>query len=871
MKKYISILIAMSVFLQLSCVNAKEPAVKIYVSQDADASGDGSLEHPYKTLTEARDAVRRIKKNGEYPKGGISVNVRGGSYFITEGFELTEEDSGEDGAPVTWCVYPGEEVKLIGGAEIKLGECQPVTDGRILSKIKYPVEGKIYEINLKEKGIDGYGDLYVTGHASYYTKLYGVTKGDLPTPSIYYNGEFMNLAQYPNRGNYMLVEKRIKDGEIVKKWAARADDPSRPAAPEPAIFAVNDDHVANWGDAKDAWVFGYWQYDYSDQTMPVANIDAEKKTIEPGVATYNTITPGQRCYIYNLIEEMDIPGEWYYDRSSGKLYLYPLDTNPESSMILSFSENPIIKLEGVKNVIIRDFEVTGTRNCGIYAKSCDNLSLSYLAVDKLSGEGIIAGGNNIRIEGCSIFDIGKKGIDIKGGDEKTLTPCNNVVFNNCIHDFASLVTTYEGGVRYFHTVGVTVKNNLIYNSTHLAINPGGNDNICEYNEIHSVLKEASDMGAIYADLGMTHRGNVFRYNLIHDCASNTKQDAKVNAVYLDNSSSGSEVYGNIIYNMKGDGVFLNGGRDNTVKNNIFANVESGVRLTASGRNASWGWYQNWLNGTRTFGLIGDDIMPYESELYSKYPHMNGILNDDPPSPKYNIITKNVAYKSERCYDIDPQSNYGTGLKLEDMYEMCEIDEGLSTVKDIGFRNISNNDFGLKDDSSVYEKYEDFEKIDVSRMGLVTSQLKGLLSKNAVALAIDKPISYVNWQRKLIDEENVEVTPFIENDLTYVPVRFLSEAFGAGVEWTDGKAYIDLNGEIMVFTPGSTEVEYGGARVDVEAPLINRNERIFVPLRAVSELYGKKVFWDDCGLVIVSENDLAEAMNEDRIYDLYNRM
>ena len=871
MKKLVSILITMSVLMQIPCVQAKEQPLKIYVSQDSDANGDGSIEHPYSTLNEARDAIRQIKANGTYPAGGISVNVRQGNYFLTESFELTEEDSGEEGAPITWCVYPGEEVKLIGGAEIKLGDCQPVTDSRILSKINYPVEGKIYEINLKEKGIGGYGDLYVTGHASYYTRLYGVTKGDLPTPAIYYNGEYMNLAQYPNKGKYMLVDKRLKDGETVKKWAARADDPSRPAMPEPGIFSVNDEHAANWGDAKDAWVFGYWQYDWSDQTIPVGKIDPEKKTIEPSIACYYTITPGQRFYIYNLIEEMDTPGEWYYDKNSGKLYLYPLDNNPESSMILSFSENPIITLENVKNVTMRDFEITGTRNCGIHAKTCENLKLCYLVVDKLSGEGIIAGGNNVRIEGCSIFETGKKGIDIKGGDQKTLRPCNNVVFNNCIHDFGTLVTTYEGGVRYFHSVGITVKNNLIYNGSHLAINPGGNDNICEYNEVHSVLKEASDMGAIYADLGMTQRGNIFRYNLIHDCVSDTEQDNKVQAIYLDNSSSGSSVYGNIIYNIKGDGVFLNGGRDNTVKQNIFANLESGVKLTASGRNVSWGWYQNWLDGKRTFGLIGDDILPYESELYSKYPHMNGILDDDPPSPKYNIITENVAYMSEKCYDIDPQSNYGTGLTLEDMYEMSEIDEGISTKKDIGFINVAKNNFGLKDDSSVYEKYEDFEKIDTSRMGLVTSQLKGLLSRDAVALAIDKPISYVNWERKLIDEDNVDVVPFIENDFTYVPARFLSEAFGGTVEWTDGKAYVDLGAEKLVFTPNSTEVEYQGAMVDIEVPMIIRNERIFLPLRAVSELYGKKVFWDDCGLVIVSGIDLKDAMNEDRIYDLYNRM
>ena len=379
------------------------------------------------------------------------------------------------------------------------------------------------------------------------------------------------------------------------------------------------------------------------------------------------------------------------------------------------------------------------------------------------------------------------------------------------------------------------------------------------------------MGAIYADFGKTQRGNIFRYNSIHDCITDTLQENDVNGIYLDNQSDGSEVYGNIIYNINGDGVFINGGRDNTVRDNIFANLESGINFTASGRNTSWGWYQNWLNGVTTYGLIGDNVVPYDSELYSKYPHMNGIMDDDPPTPKYNIFKRNIGYKVEECYTIDPQTKYGTGMNVEDMYNLNDIDEGYTTLKDVGFTSVANNDFSLKDDAFVYEKYEDFEKIDYSRIGLVTSQLKGLLSKDAVALAINKPTSYVNWERKLIDKDNIDVVPFIENDLTYVPVRFLSEAFGATVEWKDNKAYIDLNGETIIFTPGSTDVEFNGAVIDIEVPMIIKNERIFIPLRAVSELYGKKVFWDDCGLVIVSGYDLEDKMNEDRIYDLYNRM
>lgn len=871
MKKIFLILLALACMMPKSYVQAKEQPVKIFVQQGTGADGDGSIERPYGSLVEARDAIREMKSSGNYPAGGICVYVREGNYFLTDGFELTAEDSGIEGAPITWSVYPGENAKLIGGAEIKLEECQPVTDSKILSKMVPDVSGKVYEINLKEKGIAGYGDLYVTGHASYYTRLWGITKGDLPTPSIYYNGEYMGLAQYPNAGEYMRIDKRVKDGETTTKWNDRKDDPNRPKFPEPAVFSVDDARIKRWTTANDAWVFGYWKYDWSDQTIPVDKIDPDNKTISLAVQSHYLPTEGQRFYIYNLIEELDIPGEWYYDKDSGMLYLYPYDTNPQSSMILGFSEKTIVTITDAEYLTFRDFEITGTRNIGIRTKNCNHVTLGYLAISRLSGEGMILNGKNMTAIGCLIYDIGKKGIDVMGGDKYTLTPSNNLVFNNCIHDFAKLVTTYEGGVRYFHNVGTTVKNNLIYNGPHLAINPGGNDNICEYNEIHSVLKTASDMGAIYADFGKTQRGNIFRYNSIHDCITDTTQENDVNGIYLDNQSDGSEVYGNIIYNINGDGVFINGGRDNTVRDNIFANLESGINFTASGRNVSWGWYQNWLDGKTTYGLIGDNVVPYESELYSKYPHMNGIMDDDPPTPKYNIFKRNIGYKVEECYTIDPQTQYGTGMNVEDMYNLNDIDDPYETVKDVGFVNLSKNNFALKEDSIIYEKYEEFEKIDESRIGLVTSQLKGLLSKDAVALAIGKPTSYVNWERQLIDKDNIDIVPFIENDSTYVPARFLSEALGATVEWKENKAYVDLDGETIVFTPGSTDVEYKGAVVDAGAPLLNKDGRIFVPLRAVSELYGKKVFWDDCGLVIVSGYDLEDKMNEDRIFDLYNRM
>ena len=40
---------------------------------------------------------------------------------------------------------------------------------------------------------------------------------------------------------------------------------------------------------------------------------------------------------------------------------------------------------------------------------------------------------------------------------------------------------------------------------------------------------------------------------------------------------------------------------------------------------------------------------------------------------------------------------------------------------------------------------------------------------------------------------------------------------------------------------------------------------------MSELFEKQVFWDDCGLVVVSGKNIEKYMNEDRVNDLFNRM
>ena len=78
--------------------------------------------------------------------------------------------------------------------------------------------------------------------------------------------------------------------------------------------------------ANDPWLFGYWHFLWADATIKIGKIDTEAKTIttaEPyhygGRGMSNT--QGIIYYAFNLLEEIDQPGEWYLDREAGILYL----------------------------------------------------------------------------------------------------------------------------------------------------------------------------------------------------------------------------------------------------------------------------------------------------------------------------------------------------------------------------------------------------------------------------------------------------------------------------------------------------------------------------------------------------------------------
>jgi len=128
--------------------------------------------------------------------------------------------------------------------------------------------------------------------------------------------------------------------------------------------------------------------------------------------------------------------------------------------------------------------------------------------------------------------------------------------------------------------------------------------------------------------------------------------------------------------------------------------------------------------------------------------------------------------------------------------------------------------------------------------------------NGIALLLENSVAFSNGRLNFIDE-NPSVTPIVVDNRTLVPVRFIAETFGADVEWDEEARTvgITLDGAEILITIDSRVMVVNGENtmLDVAAQIIE--ERTMLPFRAFAEAIGKQVFWDNRGLILITDNEI----------------
>jgi len=668
--------------VQLTSISATPEKFAFYVSPDGNDTASGtSLVRAFATIQRARDAIRELKKTKVLPKGGVTVWVRSGEYYLKRGLELTSEDSGTLETPIVYRGMAGEQVCIIGGR--KLSNWQKVQDPAILDRLDPAARKEVYQANLKAQGIDDFGQL----------KSRGFARGTSPAAlELFFQDKPMNLARWPN-------DSFVK---IVGFTKAKDNGHGRRLGELSGGFNYEGDRPNRWKDTSDIWVHGYWAYDWANSYEHIASIDLEKRLIKtsPPHGNYGFRVGGRFCFL-NVLEELDEPGEWYLNRKSGILYFWPPAPINRGKTMVSTVESPLFHLNGASYISIRGLTIECARGAGVRISVGNNNFVADCLLRNLGNYGVtVNGGREHKVVGCEICETGDGGISLRGGDRKTLTPAGHFAHNNHIHHVARWSRCYVPAVS-MSGVGIRASNNLIHNHPHCAILFGGNDHIIELNEIHHVCLETGDVGAIYTGRDYTFRGNVIRHNFIHHTGGVGMGSM---GIYMDDCVSGTYIYGNVLWKLH-RAVFLGGGRDFKVENNIFIDCDPAIDIDGRGLSKSPVWH-NMVYKTMKERLERMDWkQPPYSTRYAELADLKEYYAKDDGVPPGNILVARNICVGDKWLTI----RWGATK------EMVTVRDNLIEA-DPCFVDAARGDFRLKDDSPAFKL--GFKRIPFEKIGLV---------------------------------------------------------------------------------------------------------------------------------------------------------
>ena len=100
-----------------------------------------------------------------------------------------------------------------------------------------------------------------------------------------------------------------------------------------------------------------------------------------------------------------------------------------------------------------------------------------------------------------------------------------------------------------------------------------------------------------------------------------------------------------------------------------------------------------------------------------------------------------------------------------------------------------------------------------------------------------------------EEVEMDAATFIQNNRTYVPVRYLANACGvsdADILWSDANRTVTLTGKntVVKLTVGSNIITTSTGTITADVPVIIKDNRTYLPARFVANAFGAEVTWDD---------------------------
>jgi hypothetical protein len=460
----------------------------------------GTPQQPLATLAAARDAAR---KAGPRPH---RITVLPGNYYLTATLELDPRDNG-----LTIEAGPGGPATLYGGT--------PVTGWRR------------------------------DGDRLWIADLPEVKQGTWDFRSLVVNGRLAERARLPETGAF--THKTEWKGA---RYISGAWDP-RPTEQQRTTILYDPKDVPAALDLKNAEIRVYHMW--NEALYGIARNDTERHALI--LASPAVHPPGafgvQRYVLFNVPEGMTRPGQWYLDRTAGRLVYWPLPGEQMAkARIVAPRLERIIQLVGtvrkpVENITLRGLRLEATTTLlgahgytfgatgyegGVHLERSRQCRLERLELSNLGGEGIVLRAHNeaFQVTDCHLHHLGACGMEIVSRGAESL------VGRNHIHDVG---LNYPCAVALIaHSDRLRVWRNELHDVPYCGVVCNGRYNRLEENLIYRVMREMHDGAAIYGHMV----DSLLRGNLVRDVVEQGKGFG-ASAYYLDEQSCDCVVEHNV--------------------------------------------------------------------------------------------------------------------------------------------------------------------------------------------------------------------------------------------------------------------------------------------------------------------------------------
>ena len=383
-----------------------------------------------------------------------------------------------------------------------------------------------------------------------------------------------------------------------------------------AFMTFREGDVPKWDRIEGAELHVFPRVGWVNAVVPIKEIDyGRRRVVFSGDGAKQDVRKGNRYFVENVIEALDAPGEWYYDRERSEILYKPDGADFQNVPVVVSVLDRLIELQGdsekgrfVRHIRFEGFRFRDTdynvaedyytpQDAAVVLSGAKDCSISGCDFSLLGGYALKLKNQSARCEfrGNRVHKSGQGGVIMVGNTKNQPRRCR--IVGNAMSDLG-LVYKHVAGV--YATTGSdnVIAHNRITDVPRYGVSLKSYDksacshgNIVEFNDIRRTNLETHDAGAIET-LGRdkADSGNVIRFNRISDSVGClTEPDGEFLSphfsfgFYLDDWSSGVRIVGNIVTGAMDSSIYIHGGRNNTVRNNVLiGNGDHIVRLRSRG-------------------------------------------------------------------------------------------------------------------------------------------------------------------------------------------------------------------------------------------------------------------------------------------------